>query len=377
MKKYFLSLFLIFIFLYSCQKNKEIRNPIANINSKDSINIDNHINLKEGEIIFEKKFIPLETTEKSLIGEIKRIEIVNDTIIIFDKISNNLFLFDINGNYIKKIGEQGKGPGQFGNIRCFTIDKTNNNIILYDDSQAKIKEFNLKGSYIADEKLHVYPAYLSKINDHLILYMNKSSFYEGNKNFYDLIFVKDQKIKTQYFNFDKSFTSWFQYANPFYNVNGSLHFIDFWNSNIYKIIDQNNMKLKYHLSINSPIPLAFTKNAEVFDDNSGNYSFIYSTFLESENYLYFDLMNKQEYDKILYNKSKNEVFYLPKIVKKYENYFSPVYAYNNSFVGILSPMETKQAVEYKTIENKDLLNIAKKISYNDNPILVLYNIIKP
>jgi len=62
--------------------------------------------------VAEIKYIPLETSDLSLIAEIKKI-IYEDEKIIIDDNDNNCYLFDDNGNIICKIGSMGRGPNEY------------------------------------------------------------------------------------------------------------------------------------------------------------------------------------------------------------------------------------------------------------------------
>lgn len=75
----------------------------------------------------------------------------NGNIIVNDQKVNQLFMFDDQGNFIKKIGRAGQGPGEFGNPFCMTT--TSDSIIVADNSNMRIQYYDLDGNFIRDFKI--------------------------------------------------------------------------------------------------------------------------------------------------------------------------------------------------------------------------------
>lgn len=146
--KYLKFIFSISLLFFFTMCNFSDRNTI----SKTSINTNLiEINLEEQDYentvfytdLFESiKIIPLETNSNCLIGQISEIEIYNDTIYILDKnIAKALFMFDKNGNFIKKIGSLGKGPGEYISPKSFTIDNITRQIKILDEYKVLLFSF--------------------------------------------------------------------------------------------------------------------------------------------------------------------------------------------------------------------------------------------
>ena len=66
------------------------------------INIDNATTLNPKENFYEVCCIPLQTSQNSLIGEISKLYITNEYIIVVDQKYNNLLQFNKNGQFIRK-----------------------------------------------------------------------------------------------------------------------------------------------------------------------------------------------------------------------------------------------------------------------------------
>ncbi|WP_456087815.1 6-bladed beta-propeller [Parabacteroides sp.] len=134
------ALFFIFVFILSCSADK------SSVEQDETIEIidckDEYISLADSLSI---QFIPLETTEECLIGSISDIQIKNNLIYILEgKKSEDLFIFDMNGKFITKVGEKGNGPEQYVKISSFDIDSVNNQILISDKHRGRILFFDLK-----------------------------------------------------------------------------------------------------------------------------------------------------------------------------------------------------------------------------------------
>ena len=82
------------------------------------------------------KCIPLETKDESLIGDVNKILVHKNSIYVLDcTTAKSLFVFDKEGQFIRKVGRIGSGPGEYVNLVDFTIDTDKDEIILLDNRQ--------------------------------------------------------------------------------------------------------------------------------------------------------------------------------------------------------------------------------------------------
>lgn len=131
----YLILSLLVIFSFSCSKKEQIDN-VKIISFDDETNID----IKDK---IACKFIPLETTDSCLFGDIFAINIVNDKIYTINRKGNYLLVFDISGKFITQIGRRGNGPGEYMSLNNLHIDKEKQTITLADSYQDKLYHYNL------------------------------------------------------------------------------------------------------------------------------------------------------------------------------------------------------------------------------------------
>jgi hypothetical protein len=146
MPKYFC--ILIMLFLLSCSFKQDIK-PLQ----KATYHIIDLDGKREKRIhlssIFKKevKTIILETVENCLISDISNLQVFEDHFYILDAIqAMALLVFDRDGRFVRKIGNLGRGPGEYSDISDFTIDAENKHIYILD--RLRVHKYHITGAYI-------------------------------------------------------------------------------------------------------------------------------------------------------------------------------------------------------------------------------------
>lgn len=95
----------------------------------------------------EIKYIPLETNNSVLIGDIRLISYENEKIVIVDNIfSTPCYLFDSNGKFCRKVGQIGQGPNDYYTVSlAFIYDSLvfisdRQKLLIYDTNGYLIKK---------------------------------------------------------------------------------------------------------------------------------------------------------------------------------------------------------------------------------------------
>jgi hypothetical protein len=113
-------------------------------------------------------FIPLETKQECLIGSVLQMRIVGDKILILNGANSDVhvLIFDKRGNFIRKVGRKGKGPGEYADAFDFDIEPGSNNLTILSPSEKKLMQYSLEGEFVQKidlklDILNVFPARLS------------------------------------------------------------------------------------------------------------------------------------------------------------------------------------------------------------------------
>ena len=101
-------------------------------------------------------FIPLETTEESMIGNISKLFAFHGTIAVLDFRQKKAFLFDKNGKFKCTLGHIGRGPGEYLSISDLSVDTEGNRIVLLDGESNKLQYYSPDGDFLEERSTYWY-----------------------------------------------------------------------------------------------------------------------------------------------------------------------------------------------------------------------------
>lgn len=187
MKHMFLLLIGVFVLL-GCSSNKK-QEPI----SKSGIPV---INLSEdvstvpslllSEVAEKLEIVPLEMTDQSMLGEIRRIQATEHDIWIHDFNKFYIYRFSQTGKFLNRIGSIGQAPGEYVNFSTFLVDEYKKEVYIISNNNG-ILVYNFKGEFkkkIVDQQT-IYNLF-SSVYSQYILY-NGNFFAAQNIALYKLI----------------------------------------------------------------------------------------------------------------------------------------------------------------------------------------------
>ena len=256
--------------------------------------------MKISDITSGMKVVKLETSEDVLLSNIHDIKIFDGSIYVLDVISKAIYVFDFEGNLIKKLQKEGRGPGEYLSINDFLIDTTHGQLEIFDKLNMNINiydldNFNFKESislpftfaFTFHKKDEVY--YFQTNNARNSIRENETNsevlLYDPSKKqlepLFDTILPKDENQAWEFYNI---FT-----ANQQNEVFVSLA----WHERLYKV---ENHKIKPIISVKATDLEKYPKN--VFE---GNYEKRMS-FLKSKS-----VKNKVHFFKTLLYEGKNRI----------------------------------------------------------------------
>lgn len=202
-------------------------------------------------------YVPLETTENSIIGNIDRVLRHDDRIFILDREkARSVFCFDGSGNFLFRLGKLGRGPGEYPDLLDMVLDPIANHIgILGEDV---IIWYNIQDGIYSGQDTKFDNFMVDRVSMYdsntLIGYANNQCFSKKYcSNFYR--FTKDGNVIDQYMpikNDEKDL--YVEYETPFSGGIYSSSFTHFLNDSIYVINEKNEMVPKYVVDYSDMAP---------------------------------------------------------------------------------------------------------------------------
>lgn len=154
MRKSVIFLLSIFMTLVSCGRQENTKKesckvvteviPPYNIDLEKSL--DNVKPFPLSIVVKELEYIPLETKPVCLLDRIDKLELTDSNIFISD--FDRLLQFDRGGKFIRQIGKNGRGPGEYIHISDFCVDRPNKKIYVIAWSSKMVLEFDTDGKFI-------------------------------------------------------------------------------------------------------------------------------------------------------------------------------------------------------------------------------------
>jgi hypothetical protein len=153
---YLITIVLSAIFCACNQKMKIDENEILKPGDVEVINLkalphDPHIDIVP--LLDTVRFVQLELTDESVIGYIQKIRLYKDRIYVLDTQTSSLLAFNIDGEYLFKIANVGKGPGEYTQLDFFDIDTKNEQIVLTDLMGYWVMRYDMEGHFICRRKI--------------------------------------------------------------------------------------------------------------------------------------------------------------------------------------------------------------------------------
>jgi hypothetical protein len=329
-------------------------------------------------------YIPLETNPNSMLERIAHISFSEDFMFIAD--FDRILQFDRKGKFLRQIGANGRGPGEYAGIASFCIDQKNRKVFVNSCSDGcKIFEYDFNGSFIRSfnqpfmsSQFIVYDTtgfifYLAHDNDTTVY--SKYNFYitdyELNPNY---------KIKRHFIR--KSNIGGREI--PLYYYNGKLRFKQYTVDTLYTLenekqtpyaifnLGKTKLDPNYSFNYSNPNVAEMMKEMERFIE--------ISDIAENDNYLFtkidYGLTDSSKY--CICNKQTAETTMIGE--KGFKNdidgglQFWPRYIYNdNTMVDYVDALRFLSMLKKRENNNRsDQLEILEKnLTETSNPIIIV------
>lgn len=344
------------------------------------------------------KIVKLEALDENLIGGIIQIELYDNRFYILDKYSyrSNLYVFDLAGNYLNKIGARGEGPEEYLNISSFFIDEEKGLINIVDGLSSTIIQYDKEGVFIdkiRHNNLHLNLVTKTKvIGNNLFCYSGTN--WEGN-NMYFVVNKKDYSIMEYLRRYSGEYTNHFMVnigTHPFTYIDGEFHFGALFTDTIFSFRNDTIAPYMIAKSKENISPYELQGELEKDEYNYGKtivriaekkkYNTGIVNYFENKRYILYDFIAEKDLSNaVLWDKKENEGVLISNYTQSCNPDLSSFISSSGNFVIQIWNNKTIQMFKDKIAENKmEAINypsgmIEQIRDYNaeeDNPFLILH-----
>ena len=271
--------------------------------------------------------IVLEDTDESLLGKVDKLEVCDNNLYVLEK-GRGLFLFNKQGKFIKMIGRQGKGPGEYIDPDDISIDRENKKIYVLDSQTQNVLKYSGNGTFESSFKLEnkgTRSTFIQPFKN--ALYTNLYTFDKSGKRFLlskvDVTNGKRISFQFEASQYNKGWNELF-IANqqPFISqYEGKPRFSQLFMDTIfaitkddiqpYIVLQSKNFVTKDYLDSQKE-----TKKASKIFSNLNNTTKIYNicNYLESDRYVYFNYYIRDNLYITFYDKLQKSAYMTQNVV---------------------------------------------------------------
>lgn len=375
------------LLLYSCKEDKSTKEIISEAKVHE-IKLSNSKILKTSFANYIKDFtyLELKTNSETYISEICNVQVFKNDFYVLDQKRSNLYVFDKNGNFMRKIGQRGNGPGEYKDISDFVINTEKETISILSNYSIKIFEYDLKGNFIKDIPFSTFfPKQMNLINNtYYALYTDNS-----NDSFKDLAYVdlSGNIVKEDFAYPEDIFDMGFAFTGGISKIGDRFLYAQSSSPKIYEIDNNLNHKAVYNIDLGSKA----WKEEDKFEIDRFNrelgkleISFLNNNFFINNNALYFNYTEGNKIKKGFYNITTTNLyttdsFTTDGIERIFNNYvgidsddrniiaYAPEYytEYSNHFKGLDERLEKF---------NSELYHTFKEANEDSNQYLLFFNL---
>ena len=246
--------------------------------------------------IFEPlQTVCLETKDSCMLQRIEKVEVVDDCYYVLEGRGRPAVLvFDSKGRFVRRIGTQGHGKGEYVNAADFTVDQTNGRVVILS-APSKVYIYDLQGQFIKSKDLgKAYCWSVTSTDDGYVCSTNHRTYTTGDDAFLLFFFDEDFEVKEKKIPVlsHQIYTPLFL-SSPFQRNNGKDYFVDNFTNKIYDLAAAEGNS-NYQLCLTNPMPTEHFETVNSFAANQRKYDFLKDVLLLGEDAVFVYIQNAQQ-----------------------------------------------------------------------------------
>jgi hypothetical protein len=277
------------LILSSCMSKSQENNSLTLINI--NVNIKKMEVVKLSQFTNNIKYVLLENKENLTVVSNTKVDISDNMILIGH--ATGCILYDIDGHFISKIGNKGRGPGEYPYVTNLCIGK-NSKIYLSDTEN--LYEYNKDGSFVKKyvncflNENYYLPSWILFEDSMFFGHVPNST---GKNEYKALIVDKFANVKLYYrnyifFNRIGSPTSSMENQAHIYKFKNTIFYKELYNDTLFHLSAQLKLIPKYTFNLGRfKEPLSERENLLLYKPYK--YPHLFNVF-QTENYLFLDYL---------------------------------------------------------------------------------------
>lgn len=223
--------------------------------------------------------IPLEATDQSLIGCIDKIICTDDWFYILDKrVAKSLFVFDAQGRFVRRIGQPGRGPGEYLEPSDFVVYPKENLIIVFDQFGRQLLYYGTDGTFQRNVRLkYILKEIIPAFQDSLLFAIAGNNQHLEEIAKHDVLLInREGKVISKMLPYEYRLN--FSSSNDYQREDSLLLYHPTFSDKIYGISPQG-IRAAYQIDIPNGLPSNFQERCQ------GDYLNFCNLFKQKYNYL--------------------------------------------------------------------------------------------
>jgi hypothetical protein len=341
------------------------------------------------------KAIKLELSEESLIGEISQLEVSDELIYVLDKKTVTLRVFDYTGKYLRSIGRQGNGPGEYLAINAFYLNNFNHTVNVFDPLKLSVHQYDFHGNFTKSVKINnTFLAHIVRAtpldSSSILCFTNPNWHSEAG---YFILNEKNYSLQKQVYQFPVQVGGEISYSilNHPYSFHGNeVHFVSLFSNVIHSYTNEKSQASYYidngKMDMNSNYLKLIAKTSEdnyiqmiskIIEDKK--YTPGLKNIYETERYICVDFFGEHLLlSAILWDKKESVGCYIDEYYTYTPDFGTIIYCFDNTLVRVWGNSDVQTfKTNLKSGETtgkypQELLAILDQYDEEDNPILLFY-----
>lgn len=373
-------------------------NSIALEENKISLDIDafpTEVSILNNDLA-DIEIIPLEINSESAIIRASKVLRTENGIFVMDWYGQKLLKFDLNGNFIKKIGRKGAGPGEYAYLDNICIDEKTQEIAIFSQLDKKILFYDQDGKFIREIKLPYANTNSGLIGGDFIVTAASRSFPildSLGARYQLIIYDGDGKVQSKHFPIEINLESDVVIGLSQGPFPGTLIYGKGFDPTYYLIDNKGRITKYLQFDLGSyqvDTTKLFKEDRQIVDrlknlSNDQDHAFLHGRLFSNKSLLGIEVKRAEKNYFVLINQKDHSSFpYLGSSPKYIGSFFgidvpTPTSLYNQKFIGASNATDFCKSVallnddQLLGLDKKNIsLKIIKRATPEDNPLIFIY-----